>query len=803
MGTRVGHVVSNGSGMLVSMKIVLLVFFLSLLTIPARGQVSSKTAAGGEVYGRVVDQETGDPLPYVNISLVGTNRGTSTGANGEFAIPNIPLGVQTLRFIYLGYADQTVDVSVADKSTEPLVVELTARPLSFKEVVVTPGMFSIMGKGPTVRQSLTRQDLETVPFGEDIYRATARLPGISGSDFSAKFTVRGGENDEVLVLFDGLELYDPFHLKDIEGGALSIIDVAAVDGIDLLTGGFPAEYGDRMSGVFNIRSVRPNPDRTRTSVGLSFMNARVMSQGGFDGDKGRWLVSARRGYLDLVMDLMGEKDPPRPTYYDVLGKVEYELHPRHQISANVLYAHDRLEYVEDDDDEDKTGYANGYVWLTLRSVLSKKLFLQTVASYANVTHDRNGTAYTGNLQALDFTVTDQQQFDVVGLKQDWSLDVTDGWLLKWGVDLKNYMAEYDYFSTKLKVVTLDPPTSGTDTTMIEIDPSGTTLGTYLSTRFQLSPHLTVEPGVRYDHNSFSGDDLISPRVNAAYALGKQTFLRSGWGYFYQSEGIHEIRVGEGERVFQPAQLAKHWVAGVEHTFRNGYNLRVEGYYKDESHLRPDYRNFGNSLEVFPELQDDRFKVNLRGAVARGLEVFFKYDRGGKWTWWSSYALAFAKDDIRSVVFDGVEYTEGSGKYDGKNDQRHTVSLDLNYRPNRDWRFNVGWHFRSGWPYTPLLLMTSEGPDGTTQYFAAYGDFQSARYPVYHRLDFSVNRNFRTPKGPISLFLAVINLYNHGNVRYIDYYWQTDPRTFAPVLAETREYWFKLLPSIGVNWTIDR
>lgn len=179
-----------------------------------------------------------------------------------------------------------------------LMVELTPKPILLKEITVTPGQFSIMGETPTVRQTLTQQDFQTVKFGEDIYRAITRLPGISASDFSAKFTVRGGENKEILVLMDGQELYEPFHLKDIEGGALSIIDVEAVRGIDLLTGGFPAEYGNRMSGVFNIRTTRPSEGMKRTSLGISLMNARFMSEGTFDSNRGSWLFSVRRGYLD-------------------------------------------------------------------------------------------------------------------------------------------------------------------------------------------------------------------------------------------------------------------------------------------------------------------------------------------------------------------------------------------------------------------------------------------------------------------------------------------------------------------------
>ena len=155
-------------------------------------------------------------------------------------------------------------------------------------------------------------------------------------------------------MMDGLELYDPFHLKDINGGALSIVDVMAIEGIDLLTGGFPAEYGNRMSSVFNIKST--TPQKRRTSVGISLMNTRFMSEGSFE--RGNWLVSARRGYLDLELQLMGEEESFSPTYYDVLGKIEYQLNDKHRLAFNVLQAHDNLEFIEDDEDESTTKYGN-------------------------------------------------------------------------------------------------------------------------------------------------------------------------------------------------------------------------------------------------------------------------------------------------------------------------------------------------------------------------------------------------------------------------------------------------------------
>ena len=258
-----------------------------------------------KITGQVIDGETGEALPGANISVLGKRLGASSGPDGRFTIDDVPIGIHSLQFSYVGFGSTLEEIDTNEDLVPNLTVSLMPEAFELKSVVVTPGQFSIMGSGPSVRQTLTRRDLEAVPFGEDVYRAISRLPGISSSDYSAKFSVRGGKNEEVLVLVDGLELYEPFHLKDIEGGAISIIDVAAVEGIDLLTGGFTAEYGDRTSGVFNVRSTRPQVGEKRTSLGLSFMNARIMSEGTFNQERGAWLVSARRGYLDLIMDLMG------------------------------------------------------------------------------------------------------------------------------------------------------------------------------------------------------------------------------------------------------------------------------------------------------------------------------------------------------------------------------------------------------------------------------------------------------------------------------------------------------------------
>lgn len=282
-------VVSVSTGLLVQSELI------------ARGDATA--TKGGNVYGRVIDRNSREPIPGVYIRMLGTRWGAVTDAAGKYKIAGMPAGSYTLEASHLGYHKQQLEkIIIHVDSTARGDLELLEAELSLHEIVVTPGSFDLMREESAARQTLSREDIQSIPqFGEDIYRAVKRLPGIASNDYSARFTVRGGEHNEVLVLLDGLELYEPFHLKDINGGGLSIVDVQAIGGLTLITGGFPAEFGNRLSGVFDITSAAPNAARRRTSLGISFLNARFMSEGTFAGDQGQWLFSARRGYLDLVM----------------------------------------------------------------------------------------------------------------------------------------------------------------------------------------------------------------------------------------------------------------------------------------------------------------------------------------------------------------------------------------------------------------------------------------------------------------------------------------------------------------------
>ena len=225
----------------------------------------------------------------------------------------------------MGFAPSETSLRVGAGAVTPIVLSLTPAAVPVDAVIVTPGYVGVMQPSIANAHALTRQQIETVPqLGEDVYRTIGRLPGVATDDYSANFNVRGEPSQSLYVTLDGVPLIEPFHLHDL-ANALSIVDLAALGRAELITGGPSAEYGDQIAGVFNLHSVEPRSDRARTSAGISLTNVRAMSQGGFADGKGAWLVSGRRGFLDLAFKLANIQDSLNPRYDDVFGKVTYDL----------------------------------------------------------------------------------------------------------------------------------------------------------------------------------------------------------------------------------------------------------------------------------------------------------------------------------------------------------------------------------------------------------------------------------------------------------------------------------------------
>ncbi len=267
--------------------------------------------------------------------------------------------------------------------------EESKKALDIERIEVSGSSYTLMESASTINNHLSKEAIDKMPhIADDVFRLMPTIPGVSAGDYSANFFVRGGEADEVLVLLDGQQLYRPFHMKSFSG-AFSIIDTENIGRMDFSSGGYSAKFGNKMSGVLDITSLNPS-EETQYSLGASFINASAGAQGSFANDKGSWLVSARRGYLDMILKAMEDETSKfEPIYGDVYGKASYFLNDDHELSVSLLYAFD--DEILDDNFKEWDGqkeydvkekikgkYASQYLWMNLSSDWSEELSSTTI-----------------------------------------------------------------------------------------------------------------------------------------------------------------------------------------------------------------------------------------------------------------------------------------------------------------------------------------------------------------------------------------------------------------------------------------
>ncbi len=653
-----------------------------------------------------------------------------------------------------------------------------------EELVVTPSKLSLLREQPVAPLALSRDDILALPhLGDDPFRALSLLPGVAGTDVSAEFHVRGGRRDETQILLDGQELYGTYHLQDYDS-ALSVVAPTHLESVDLYTGGFSAQRGDRMSGVLDMRTADPTgPYRTR--LGASILSAEAGGAGSFGEGRGSWIAQLRRGSTDLAGRLLDSEDP---RYWDAFGKLNYQLGGGNSLRANLLHADDELDFEEMTSDGSKdyqTDYLNSYLWLTHQSLLTEELLVETAVAGSRVERDRRGLELEEDVQ---FDIDDERELTVLELRQDWGFQPTLRHELGWGIGLRRWDAAYDYGGSIHFEDVLAQIRGETDVVTIfrdrfEEDDSSA----HLADRIRLGESLILELGLRYDRHSLTDESRWNPRVNLAWALGEQSVVRVAWGRFDQSQRPYELQVEDGESEFQPVERSEHQVLAFEHAFTTkaagSTGLRVEIYRREVENPRPRWENLYEPINQFQEAEPDRVQVVAERAFAEGVELFVRGNLGRRAGWWLNYAWASTEDEI------------GGERVRRQFDQTHAVNLDLDVRPNDRWSLNLAWRYHTGWPTTPLGLEAVVDEEGEITYVPVLGAPYSERLPDYHRLDLRASRRWERAHGTFVLYLDVQNVYDRQNAAGFDFEIDEEAGTVNP----DPEHWPGFLPSLGVSY----
>jgi outer membrane receptor protein involved in Fe transport len=772
--------------------------------------VAARSPGAGTLRGGVVSRRALEAVPGVWIGVVETGLETTTDEHGRFELADLPPGSYTVEARRPGYVvEQRAGVGIAPAGEVELSFVLQPAPLSSDEITVHPSRISLLDVTPVAPVALSREEILALPqLGGDVFRALDLQPGIAANDVTAQLHVRGGRRDEVLVMLDGQELYDAYHLKDFDS-ALSVVPSSTLASLDLTTGAFPASYGDRMGGVLELATVSPDgPPSHRISLAL--LDAHLAT-GGARGESTSWLVSARRGATDLAAGLFGKEE--NPTFWDLYGKLDHRPTAAQSLRLSTLLSGDRLKFQESPGGELRafdTEYEIGYAWLTHQAVLGERLFVDSALSVSRIDRERRGLERE---EEKRFDVRDERGLDVEAILQSWNFQATPSHFLHAGVELRRFTADYDYdsfrdFDSPFAALRAEPR-DGVFAARTRAEDDHT--AAYLSDRFRLAPALAVELGVRYDRHDTGGGAVWSPRADLAWGLGGDTVLRAGWGRFHQAQRAYELMVEDGDLTIYPTERAEHWVLGVERRLSLATRfaptaLRLEAYRRTVANPRPRYESLFEPLESFPEGELDRYRFEPEESEAAGIELQVEGRAGERLGWWLNYAYARSEDRI-------------DGEWIPRQiDQRHTFNLDLNRRIGRHWDLNLAWRYHTGRPTTRVFLdRVLEEPGGEEEgeepeepeepgepgepeppevrLVPRLGTINGARVAAYHRLDLRLSRGWTLPRGRLTFFADVQNLYDRRNVAGFDVEVDEESET----IVATEEPWPGFFASAGLVW----
>ncbi len=738
----------------------------------------------GQVLLIVRDKRDYSPLEQPTVNATPALASASILVPGIQQYSELEPGTYRIEVVVSGFDPAVRRIYIEPGKTTEVTFLLEPERPEIEAITVSASRYEISRDINTSAFYLDQRTIQNMPdIGEDPVRVAQRLPGTAAGGVSARAHFRGGEESETGIILNGQRLFDPFHVRDYNN-LVSTIDARAIDGVEVFTGGFPARYGDRLSGFVLMNSL-DTMQPSHTELGISVFNTSVLSAGTFPGGDSQWLVSARRGNLDLVLD----PKHGQPNYYDVFSQLAFDLTPDVRLSLNGLYADDAVIVVlESEPSELEQAISetqNAQFWVTLENQWSPVLRSMSVVSFSSFSNHRLGE--TNDVEDILSDVDDRRDVDQYGFRQDWFWNQSDIHLVQWGFKAEHSKARYDYSGQAqfFGLPALYENVSDTISRDLSVAPIGNNFAVYVSDRWKVARNTIVEFGLRWDDQTYTGfvsDSQLSPRFSVLHALNPATELRFSWGRYHQSQGIHELQIEDGVTEFYPAQRADHIIAGIRHNFNDRYSVRLELFQKDMNRLRPRFENLFNPLALIPELQPDRVRIAPTEAQARGMEFSIDHT-GGSLTWWASYTLSEVND-----IVDGV--TEPRSW-----DQRHALIAGLNWN-NDAWDFSLVANVHSGWPTSDMTLVNTNDPAGQPTSVAIPGPRNAERHGAFASVDARISRRFKVGKGTITAFFEVTNLFDRKNLCCRDYDLVDDT---DDELELSDDYWLPRLPAIGILW----
>jgi hypothetical protein len=780
-------------------KLIKNVVFLFLVIFPVSLLAQKKVTLSGYVR----DAASSEALINATVYVKELGVGTQTNNYGFYSV-SMPAGVYTVIFSYIGYGTRTETFSLVDSKTFNADLENKA---ILKEVEVTTRRDENVKTTEMGTVTLSADQIKNLPviFGEtDILKALQLLPGVqSAGEGNSGFYVRGGGPDQNLILLDDAVVYNTGHLF----GFFSVFNTDAIKNVTLIKGGMPANYGGRLSSVVDVSMKEGNMKEYHAEGGIGLIASRLTLEGPIKKDKGSFMLSGRRTYIDVLIRPFAKDALKNSGYYfyDANLKANYKITEKDRIYASGYFGRDKFKFASSGG-----GFSANIPWgnstATVRwnHLFSDRLFLNTTAVY----NDYN-FAFSAGQGDFDFKLSSGVR-DYNG-KMDLDYYTSFNHQIKAGIAYTYHKFIPNQVSGHSGETELKP-----NNALIKYAHEG---GAYILDDFSLFKWLRVNAGIRYswfgqvgpytnyqyDFNGKKTDSTIyssgqlaksyggpEPRLNLRFELNETSSIKASVSKAYQY--IHLVSNNgstlptdlwvPSTLLVQPQQSWQYSLGYFRNFMDNKLETSVEVYYKDMQHQIEYKEGYIPSTIRDPELDFVFGKGQAYGAE------FFVNKTKGKFTGWIGYTLSWTYRTFKDL--------NNGESYPNKYDRRHDISLTASYEFNKKWLLSSVFIYGSGnaitLPTNYYIIDNNIVPE--------YSKVNAYRLFAYHRLDLSViykpKANKPNRRWQSSWAFSVYNVYDRHNPYFL--YVDTQGDLSKGVQAKVKEvYIFPVLPSITYNF----
>jgi len=721
----------------------------------------------GIIKGRVFNQTTNQPLEFAAIIIQGTTIGSTTDLDGNFIFTGIEPGFKRLVVRYVGY-QTTVSSEIQVQGNQTIYVDIPVPESSVQlgEVIVRQNLNVKRIESPISVLSIGVQEIEkSAGANRDVSKVVQALPGVGTTDPNRNdLIVRGGGPSENVFYLDGIEIpvINHFATQGSSGGSVGIINPDFVREINFYTGAFPANRGNALSSVMEIRQKDGSKDRVHTKLSVGASDAALTIDGPI-GKKSTFIVSARQSYLQFLFAAIGL--PFLPTYNDFQVKYKIQIDPKNEISFIGIGAIDDMVL--------NTGIANptesqSYILSYLPTYKQWNYTVGAVYKHFATTHFDTWVLSRNMLRNSNFKYLDNDQTKVK--TSDYKSDEAENKLrfernypdlpvkLSFGAGIKySHYTNQTYRQYFLNGM-VNNLNYNTQINLFGYQAFAQASKEILNERLKLSFGINFA-GLDYNKNMRNPLNQFSPRLSASYALSEKLDLNGNVGRYamqpaYTTLGYKDaagVLVNQNERLRYI--VSNQAIIGFDYRPMDKVRMTVEGFYKEYENYPvsvTDGLSIASKGTNFGQVGDEQIISTGKGR-AYGVEFLAKIMEMKKLNVTATYTL------FRSEFTDstGINYFRSSW------DIRQLFNLIASYKLPKNWNVAIRWRFVGGAPYTPIdnKSYIREAWNITNQPYLDYAKFNTLSLPVAHQLDMRIDKEFYFKKWVLNLYTDIQNVYN--------------------------------------------